>query len=122
MMISDIELERNGRSSQSTGQDRHTSGESRLRTGHICVGEHFSKMGWNISPLCKCGEGISSLAHYFNECSLFLSKRPRFRKFIRDRLRKDYFGINDWQDLIFQTDFEFVIEIGEFFAIEDLIV
>lgn len=73
---------------------------TRLRSGHICVGSHFARKGWDLSPSCKCGKGIS----------------------IEERLKNRVIDYNAWQDLIFLSDQESVSEIVAFFDIENLIV
>ena len=34
---------------------------TRLRTGHVCTGDHFVRMGWNLDPDCGCVEEMRSL-------------------------------------------------------------
>lgn len=41
---------------------------TRLRTGHICVGEYFRWMRWNIDLECPCGAEMSSLWHLIYDC------------------------------------------------------
>ena len=42
---------------------------TRLRTGHICTGEHFARMGWNLDADCGCGAELRSLQHLFLNCA-----------------------------------------------------
>ena len=51
---------------------------TRLRMGHVCTGDHFARMGWNLDADCSCGEEMRSLDHLFLSCPLLSEGRPRF--------------------------------------------
>ena len=49
-----------------------------LRTGHVCTGEHFARMGWDLEAGCSCGEELKNVEHLFLNCPLLLAGRPGF--------------------------------------------
>ncbi|XP_043480278.1 uncharacterized protein LOC122509979 [Leptopilina heterotoma] len=49
---------------------------TRLRTSHICTGEHFARMGWTLPLECPCGNDFKSLIHLFKNCPLLSAQRP----------------------------------------------
>ena len=88
---------------------------TRLRTGHVCTGEHFARMGWDLDAGCGCGEAMRSLKHLFTNCPLLSEGRPRFSDFLACRfpgLSPDNF---DYRELVFHPDASEVSELGRFF-------
>ena len=45
-----------------------------LRTGHICTGEHFVSMGWDLEAGCGCGAELRSREHLFLNCPLLAGR------------------------------------------------
>ena len=77
---------------------------SRLRTGHVCTGDHFVRMGLNLDSDCGCGEEMRSLQHLFLNCPLLSEGRPRLFGYLACRfpgLPPDEF---DYRELVFDPD------------------
>lgn len=95
---------------------------TRLRTGHICTGHHFIKMGWNISPICKCGQGNSSLKHYLHDCEIFSQDRAKFYEFLMRKLGRSFHLLENLDFLIFFPNLEIIMEIGNFLIGKGVII
>lgn len=88
---------------------------ARLRTGHICTGVHFNRMGWNISPICKCGKEISSIKHYLHNCEIFTQDRGNFYDFLERKLGGSLHFLENLDFLVFFPNLEIIMEICNFF-------
>ncbi|XP_051155209.1 uncharacterized protein LOC127277858 [Leptopilina boulardi] len=95
---------------------------TRMRTGHVCTGEQFLRMNWNISPECKCGAEISSLRHYVFECDLFEEGRDAFRNFVSRKFKSTPMTDTQWDSLIYNPNMQVVTEIGRFLRVEGIII
>lgn len=95
---------------------------TRLRTGHICTGSHFRKMGWNIPPQCKCGHELSSLKHYIQECELFNEGRLEFLSFLQKILGRSAYLLENLKCLVFFPNLEIITEIGKFLTRRGIII
>lgn len=49
---------------------------TRLRTSHICTGDHFIYMEWNIPQGCNCGTELKDLTHLLDQCPLLVQGQP----------------------------------------------
>ena len=58
---------------------------TRLRTGHICTGDHFRRMGWDLETGCPCGAPLRDLPHVMHACPLLAESRPGFSAFLSER-------------------------------------
>ena len=95
---------------------------TRLRTGHVCTGEHFACIGWDLDAGCGCGEEMRSLQHLFTNCPLLSEGRPRLFGFLACRfpgLSPDNF---DYRELVFDPDASEVSELGRFFKHGSIII
>lgn len=95
---------------------------TRLRTGHICTGTHFAKMGWNISPLCRCRQEISSLKHYLHDCEIFSEGRNQFYSFLSRKLGRTFGLLENLDFLIFYPNLEIITELDNFFTGKGVII
>lgn len=95
---------------------------TRLRTGHVCVGEFFLRLGWNISPECRCGFSPGSVKHYITNCPLLSEGRDKFTQFYRGRFRSNNICIPQWNLLLYKPDLESVVEINNLLYHEDIII
>lgn len=95
---------------------------TRLRTGHVCVGEFFSRLGWNIAPTCRCGYETSSVLHYVNDCPLFSEGRVKFIKFFYNKFKTRTVNPPEWNFLIYNPTMESVTEIGDLLLRDDIVI
>ena len=58
---------------------------TRLRTGHVCTGDHFRRMGWDLKAGCSCGAPLCDLVHVLHACPLLAESRPGFYAFLSER-------------------------------------
>ena len=58
---------------------------SRLHTGHLCTGDHFQRMGWDLEAGCSCGAPLRALAHVLHACPLLAKSRPGYYTFLSER-------------------------------------
>ena len=49
---------------------------TRLRTGHVCTGDHFLRMGWDLEVGCSCGAPLRDLSHVLHDCPQLEEFRP----------------------------------------------
>ena len=84
---------------------------TRQRTGHICTGTHFARMGWDMDIGCGYGAELKSLAHLVGECPILSEGRPRFFRFLAKRFPGRPPERVDLGDLFFDPDPEAVWEI-----------
>ena len=95
-----------------------------LRTGHVCIGEHFARMGWDLEVGCGCGCGVElkNLEHLFLNCPLLSEGRPGFFGFLTCQipgLPPDQFN---YKELVFDPDPNVVSELGKFLKSGNLIL
>lgn len=95
---------------------------TRLRTGHVCVGELFLRLGWNIPPGCKCGFETSSIDHYLKDCTLFSDGRERFSKYLLKIFNSRSLDLSRLVSLIYNPNLEAVTEISDFLYHENVII
>lgn len=95
---------------------------TRFRSGHICTGTHFMRMGWNISPQCKCGYEVSSLKHFLRDCVLFKEDTIEFSEFLRRKLGNSAYLLENLDFLIFFPNLEIINEVGKFLTGNGIII
>ena len=95
---------------------------TRLRTGHVCTGDHFARMGWNLDADCSCGEEMRSLDHLFLSCPLLSEGRPRLFGYLASRFPGRPPDKFDYRELVFNPDSSVVSELGRFFKLGNIIV
>lgn len=95
---------------------------TRMRTGHICTGTHFGRMGWNLPTQCKCGFETSSIKHYLQDCVIFNNDRENFQSFLREKLGNSHIFLENLDFLIFFPNLEIIQEIGKFCLGKDIII
>ena len=83
---------------------RHINLITRLRTGHVCTGEHFARMGWDLEIGCGCGEELKSLEHLFLSCPLLSEGRPGIFGFLASRFPGLLPDLLDYRELVFDPD------------------
>ena len=52
---------------------------------HICTGDHFQRMGWDLEAGCSCGAPLRDLVHILHVCPLLAESRPGFYAFLSTR-------------------------------------
>lgn len=95
---------------------------TRLRISHICTGEHFARMGWNLPKSCPCGNEFKSLTHLFKCCPLLSTQRMDLRAFLLRRFPQFDFDDFSIDRLIFAPDLEITNELGKFFSGANMII
>ena len=95
---------------------------TRLRSSHVCTGSHFGRMGWDLHVGCGCGAALKSLPHLIRDCPIFSERRPRFFRFLAQRLPGMSPEQVDQDDLNFPPDPEAVGELGRFLCTPEMII
>ena len=55
---------------------------TRLRIGHVCTGDHFLRMGWDLEVGCSCGAPLRDLFHVLHDCPQLEEFRPGYYAFL----------------------------------------
>lgn len=79
---------------------------NRLRSSHVCTGEHFGRMGWR--------GGFKDLNHLLSNCSLLSPGRPEFFSFMFYRFQNFNPDSVDLDGILFNPDRKSVVELGKF--------
>ena len=58
---------------------------TRLRTGHVCTGDHFLRMGWDLEVGFSCGAPLRDLSHILHDCPQLEESRPGYYAFLSGR-------------------------------------
>ena len=77
---------------------------TRLRSSHVCSGDHFARIGWDLDPGYGCGAEKKTLLHLFNKCPHLTEARPCFFSFIAARFPSISPEQVDYRDLVFNPD------------------
>ncbi|XP_051170050.1 uncharacterized protein LOC127287259 [Leptopilina boulardi] len=80
---------------------REINAVTRLRTSHVCTGEHFNKMNWRIDVGCQCGFDLKTLRHLFIECPRLSNGRPAFFSFLSTKYSSFNTDTFDFQAIFF---------------------
>ena len=62
---------------------------TKLRTGHVCTGDHFQRMGWDLEVGCSCGAPLRDLSHVLHDCPQLDEIRPGYYAFPIEDLEFD---------------------------------
>lgn len=91
-------------------------------TSHVCTGEHFARMGWDLPLECSCGNNFKTLKHLLKYCPLLSSQRPALNTFLAKRFPYFDFDEFDISQLIFNPDLEITTNLGKFFSCSNMIL
>ena len=88
----------------------------------MCTESHFGRVGWDLKVGCDRGAELKSLSHLIQECPIFYERRPKFFRFLSERIPGRTPEQVDLGDLIFTPDPEVVRELGRFLCSGDIII
>lgn len=95
---------------------------TRLRSVHVCMGDHFLKINWTLPLGCECEEEFESLKHLLNHCPLLSPGISHFFSYLCSRFEDFQHDNFSLVSLVFSPGRLEVAELGKFFSSVNILI